>query len=485
MYSFYGGKQGRTYHIVKTFASIHDMVTHFQNGGQYVDVMYHEYVLIDTTRPEGDNPPLGINDPENGCLYRRGFDYDQPIADRVDPTYGQGTSIENQEAVDNYLHNPGAGAIYVGCIRGSEGPGLLLRDVNVFTKSANSTLPTSDSHWEEDVENRNQITISPSSVSIDAGGKLKYDLNTTVPVPTFDTPTVRTLSANTPASVTIAPHSDNAPFLLHSTFDLPRGFKGDSVTSAALSGNPGARNINFTITTRADDGSTGSTVESIPYYGLEKLNINASNMHLMATYTNSSPVTGNSTVSDLGKLQYGILTQPTVYRMTKSDSNTSSSINPSLPTFTQGDYPITLQTLKTTEDSLQSTDVNGTYLLGYDASTTHTSKFDEQHVLQNSHWYKMQDLSSIDAVPGKIITAGIMSDTGEIGQETVTYVNDVKANIDLLSSNGFIFNAVDTEIHEFGTDIDTHPIASSYSADKNNFYKGTREYIYSYVQPQP
>lgn len=480
MYSFYGGKQGRTYHIVKTFASIHDMVTHFQNGGQYVDVMYHEYVLIDTTRTgEGGVAPLGINDLENGCLYRRGFDYNQNLATKPTPQYDNNGHLTDsyKQAFDEYKRNPGAGAIYVGCIRGSEGPGVIMD-----TDETEITTISADGNTDSEIENNNKIKIRLTPETA-AGQPTTYALNSTVPAVTFKHPTVEVVETANSAGVTIERYADFAPFLFNSTFDIPRGLKGDSVTSATLEGDPGAKTIDFTITSYTDGGSD-SSVKHIPYYGLEKLETNTSNMHLMATYTQPLPLPneqGSSTVSDLGKLQYGILTQPTVYRMTKSDSNTSSSINPSLPTFTSGDLPITLQILNTTSDSTDSTNVIGTYLLGYDASTTHTSKFDEQHILQ-SNWYKMQDLSSIDAVPGKIITAGIMSDTGKIGEETITYVNDVKANIDLLSSNGFIFNAIDTEIHEFGTATTTHPTASSYSANANSFYEGTRGYIYPYVQ---
>jgi len=54
------------------------MVAAFAGGGQYTDVMYHEYVLIDTSN-------TNLNDPENGCLYRRGFDYNADGEDK--PTF--------------------------------------------------------------------------------------------------------------------------------------------------------------------------------------------------------------------------------------------------------------------------------------------------------------------------------------------------------------------------------------------------------------
>lgn len=72
MYSFYGGKQGRTYKITGHFDSIYDMVQAFQNGGSYTDVNYDEYVIIDTILRKNEK-----NNAENGILYRRGYDFSQ------------------------------------------------------------------------------------------------------------------------------------------------------------------------------------------------------------------------------------------------------------------------------------------------------------------------------------------------------------------------------------------------------------------------
>lgn len=72
--SFYGGKQGRTYNIVAHYDSVNQMVTLFEGGGNYNDVNYNEYVIIDTI----------VNDHkkynrENGLLYRRGMAYSRPF----------------------------------------------------------------------------------------------------------------------------------------------------------------------------------------------------------------------------------------------------------------------------------------------------------------------------------------------------------------------------------------------------------------------
>lgn len=74
-YSFYGGRQGRTYKITAHYDSVHDMVLAFQQGGQNTDVNYHEYVIIDTIVNNHQK-----SNPENGIIYRRGLDYQAAFA---------------------------------------------------------------------------------------------------------------------------------------------------------------------------------------------------------------------------------------------------------------------------------------------------------------------------------------------------------------------------------------------------------------------
>lgn len=133
MYSFYGGKQGRTYNIVQRYDSIQKMIEAFSNGGAYTQANYGQYVIIDTPNK---------NNPQNGILYRRGFDYTQQPEDRPSRTIidsETGESILNPEfwtitdtdqnfdqekwntAWLNYIKQPGSGAIYVGQIVGPEG----------------------------------------------------------------------------------------------------------------------------------------------------------------------------------------------------------------------------------------------------------------------------------------------------------------------------------------------------------------------------
>ena len=90
MYSFYGGREGFSFTIKKTFDSIHDMVTSFRQGDNYTDVKYNEYVIIN---------PATEDRAAAGYIYRRGLNYSEV------------------EDLDNET-NPGGGAELVAVIPG-------------------------------------------------------------------------------------------------------------------------------------------------------------------------------------------------------------------------------------------------------------------------------------------------------------------------------------------------------------------------------
>ena len=64
MYSFYGGRPGNSFVIVKAFSSVDEMNTNFALGPNYTEVRYDEHVIINTENK---------NDQHNGELYRRGY----------------------------------------------------------------------------------------------------------------------------------------------------------------------------------------------------------------------------------------------------------------------------------------------------------------------------------------------------------------------------------------------------------------------------
>lgn len=72
--SFYGGRRGASFVIVKKFASISDMIAAFSQGGSYKTVNYDEYVLIDT---------VSKNDTDNGKIFRRGYEYNNEMGGAI------------------------------------------------------------------------------------------------------------------------------------------------------------------------------------------------------------------------------------------------------------------------------------------------------------------------------------------------------------------------------------------------------------------
>lgn len=89
MYSFYGGRPGNSFVIVTTYRSVADMITRFKQGPSYTAVHYDEHVMINS---------VNKNDPDNGKIYRRGYQFTNDMG----------------------------GAIYIGTIVGPSGKAPLL-----------------------------------------------------------------------------------------------------------------------------------------------------------------------------------------------------------------------------------------------------------------------------------------------------------------------------------------------------------------------
>ncbi len=71
---FYGGRPGYSFIIVANYASIDEMVENFQQGPSYEAVHFDEHVLINTENK---------NDPDNGKIYRRSYDYTNDLGGAV------------------------------------------------------------------------------------------------------------------------------------------------------------------------------------------------------------------------------------------------------------------------------------------------------------------------------------------------------------------------------------------------------------------
>lgn len=226
MSSFYGGKQGRTYHITNRFASISDMVSSFAQT-TYSDTLFGEYVIIDT---------LDKSNPENGCLYRRGLNSSQ-----VSTVSRPATTAGSQEWLE-YFENAGAGAIYVGKISGPRGntPYVVL---DVESNPAATSITAS--------------TVAPTPEDYEDG----YNISTVHSKITFPylVPSVSvTLSSagSLPGSTATTGSSVFSPNI---TFSLPRAKNGDSINNISLGSDQ--KSLIATVTTY-DAWNVGSSATS-------------------------------------------------------------------------------------------------------------------------------------------------------------------------------------------------------------------------------
>ena len=85
MQSFYGGRKGESLIIVKSFDSVNSMNAFFNQGAETLsEVGYGEHVIINT---------VNRSNPENGKLFRRGFEGAELVAQIVGP---QGPAPETE-----------------------------------------------------------------------------------------------------------------------------------------------------------------------------------------------------------------------------------------------------------------------------------------------------------------------------------------------------------------------------------------------------
>lgn len=117
MSGFYGGRDGRSFLIAKNFESVAAMARAFDNPA-YTEVNFDEYVLINT---------LNKNNPENGQIYRRGYDY---TSNRKILSYTlQKTETEEGKVEITYTSEEidANGAVYIGTIVGPAGAAPTLK----------------------------------------------------------------------------------------------------------------------------------------------------------------------------------------------------------------------------------------------------------------------------------------------------------------------------------------------------------------------
>ena len=148
--SFYGGRRGASFVIVKNYLDIPSMTEDFKNGNSFKDVAFDEYVIINNPRK---------NHPDNGKIFRRGYDYN---SDRKIEAYllknkdeNENTTIYSGVTKEHYEHllegdlfekDPDTveahGAEYIGCIIGPAGkaPLLTMKAYDEVEEMAESTF---------------------------------------------------------------------------------------------------------------------------------------------------------------------------------------------------------------------------------------------------------------------------------------------------------------------------------------------------------
>lgn len=247
MYSFYGGRPGNPFVIVKAFGSQAQMKAAFAQGPNYTEVHYDEYVLINTTNK---------NDLTNGNIYRRGYDFN------------------NAET---------HGAEYVGCIAGPSGdaPQLSLatlqqvHDLNDGTgRFSEGTLTiTNDSLIPGKSGNSYNDGIQWAAYSVkDSNGtesiayvgfKIPYtviDFSTTAVAPYRN-------GTYTDTSSTTRTDSGTHPFYEHWNINIPKGIKGDSIKNIqVLTISEENQNIIKTINEGIYEGQVGQQILAYKVY---------------------------------------------------------------------------------------------------------------------------------------------------------------------------------------------------------------------------
>ena len=170
--SFYGGRRGASFVIVKSYPDIISMTNEFGRGPNFNEVEFDEYVIINT---------INKNHPDNGKIFRRGYDYNSgrkisgyrafwendgveyEIIDGI-PYDESGNEIEYDSDISIYLnarYQPdididAKGAQYIGTIVGPSGRAPLVEmDTydSVMQKSAEEGFQIQTSHGDYTLSN--------------------------------------------------------------------------------------------------------------------------------------------------------------------------------------------------------------------------------------------------------------------------------------------------------------------------------------------
>lgn len=255
--SFYGGRKGTSFVIVKSYPDIISMVQDFIKGPDFSEVKYDEYVLINT---------YNKTHPDNGKIFRRGRDYNsnREISGRrayrdaahTDEIKGKTATIEDYQTAyySEEIDIIAGGAQYIGTIVGPPGraPHLSMlsydevRDrqaqqgYSTVRNSGSFSLPTGDllpgKYVENDVIKYND-EIKWCSVSVRNPNNDTSDafIGFQIPYPVIDFVTEKVSSYNEQGEVIDSSKAERVdtgeyhPFYEKWKLSIPQGVKGDAL----------------------------------------------------------------------------------------------------------------------------------------------------------------------------------------------------------------------------------------------------------------
>ena len=255
--SFYGGRKGTSFVIVKSYPDIISMVQDFIKGPDFSEVKYDEYVLINT---------YNKTHPDNGKIFRRGRDYNsnREISGRrayrdaahTDEIKGKIATIEDYQTAyySEEIDIIAGGAQYIGTIVGPPGraPHLSMlsydevRDrqaqqgYSTIRNSGSFSLPAGDllpgKYVENDVIKYND-EIKWCSVSVRNPNNDTSDafIGFQIPYPVIDFVTEKVSSYNEQGEVIDSSKAERVdtgeyhPFYEKWKLSIPQGVKGDAL----------------------------------------------------------------------------------------------------------------------------------------------------------------------------------------------------------------------------------------------------------------
>lgn len=249
--SFYGGRKGTSFIIVKDYKDIPSMVADFSQGGSFAEVNYDEYVIINT---------VNKNHPDNGKIFRRGYDYNGTRTISAYRAYDEdeneiinGTTEQYKEATYQYDGQyPSGGAIYVGTVVGPAGraPHLHMttyvtaqnkqategfeeqKTSGTYSMDNGDLLPGKDTSGTSTIFN-DTIQWYCTSIRDDYDEDAQAYIGLKIPyhVIDFETAAVAPYNASgTYADMTAATRTDDGshPFYEKWNLSIPHGIKGDT-----------------------------------------------------------------------------------------------------------------------------------------------------------------------------------------------------------------------------------------------------------------